>query len=277
MYMNPFSNDISRTSNWKKPLTMDGKLNLNAPLLSIKRPGGYIAEEMPSVVASSDLQSNRIPFCWEQAPGRPKNSESCNTNILEHESETPRPKLPPGRTWHPPPIPLHHHQVRVHDHDDGCDADIEDDEDDDQAFFSDAMEVLSLTEAIDIAEKADKARVWNSKSTDDLDGLTLESVEHSGSLSPSYIIERFLPDAAALATSSALSVSNNWNPKLPYMCSYDPESGADGHSYSSSSLKGCGLQMFLPWRMKHKICGVKSPVRKKNSAILQRSKQRNKH
>ncbi|XVE97130.1 hypothetical protein REPUB_Repub02eG0284200 [Reevesia pubescens] len=249
------------------------KLNLNAPLLSTRRPGagGHISDKVSctnSMVGWKD-SSNGIPFCWEQTPGKPKNLERNNID----EAETPRPKPPPGR-WRPPK-----EATNGDHHDEGCDADVDDydDDDDNDDVFSNAMEVLSLTEAIDIVEKAEKfhgsSDGLKSKSLEpsDLDGFNLEmSLEHSTDCpSPTFIIERFLPDATALAASSALNMSKT---KLPYLCNYSDQSTYVSQAVMKrstfSSPKHCGLEILLPWRMKHQPCGVKSPIKEIRSTNI---------
>ncbi|KAE8719455.1 Tetratricopeptide repeat (TPR)-containing protein isoform 1 [Hibiscus syriacus] len=242
------------------------KLNLNAPLLSTRRPpGGYISDEASCLnsVAGWKDSSDGIPFCWEQAPGKPKNSER-SSNV--DEAETPRPKPPPCR-WRPPKEETNRNYDHNHDHhDEGCDVDDYDD------VFSDAVEVLSLTEAIDIVEKTEKLHgSTKSLGPTDLDGLNLAmSLKHSDCPSPSFMIERFLPDAIELAASSALNMSKT---KLPYLCNYSDQSPCVSQSVIKrpplSSPKGCGLEMLLPWRMKHKLCSVRNPVKEKPTNIVQ--------
>ncbi|XVE76605.1 hypothetical protein DITRI_Ditri12bG0186400 [Diplodiscus trichospermus] len=257
------------------------KLNFDAPLLSTRRTGAgsHISDKLfrtNSLVGWKD-SSDGIPFCWEQAPGKPKNLEISN-NI--DDAETPRPKPPPSR-WIPPKEANTGDQDQAfpdlfHNHDDGCDADVDDYDDDGNAdVFSDAMEVLSLTEAMDIVEKAEKfhgsSEGLKSRSLEpsDLDGLNLESLGHSDCPSPNFIIERFLPDATALAAASALNLSKT---KLPYLCNYSGQSPCASQAVIKrpfSSPKRCGLEMFLPWRMKHKLCGVKCPIKERASNIVQ--------
>ncbi|XVF55045.1 hypothetical protein PTKIN_Ptkin06aG0005200 [Pterospermum kingtungense] len=264
------------------------KLNFNAPLLSTRRPaGGHVSDKLSrtnSLGGCKDQSNNGIPFCWEQAPGKPKNLDTSYNNDIDEAAETPRPKPPPGR-WRPVPKPAtngdHDH---YHDHDEGCDGDVDDydnddnnDDDDDDGVFSDAMEVLSLTQAMDIVEK--KEKYWHgscdgliSKSVEpsDLDGLNLESFEHSDHYpSPNFIMERFLPDATALAASSSTSSTLDMSKtKLPYLCNYSEQYSPcvsqaviKRPSFSWPSPKSCGMEILLPWRMKHKLCGVKSPVK----------------
>ncbi|XP_039000531.1 uncharacterized protein LOC120126389 [Hibiscus syriacus] len=246
------------------------KLNLNAPFLSTRRPVAavYISDEVSCINSS-----NGIPFCWEQAPGKPKNSERSNH---VDEAETPRPKPPPGR-WLPVPKEATNGDYgHSHDHhDEGCDADVDHyDNDDNNDVFSDAAEVLSLTEAIDIVEKTEKLHHESSKGLEpsEMDGMNLAmSLEHSDCPSPSFIIERFLPDAIALAASSALSMSKR---KLPYLCNYLDQSPCVSQavikrSSLSSSTKRCGLEMLLPWRMKHRLCSVRNPIKERPNNIMQ--------
>jgi hypothetical protein len=227
------------------------RLNFNAPLLSTRRIGGYSGEEVNSQGVSQQAASdNSIPFSWEQAPGKPKESERGD---IHDGDDTPRLRLPPCR-WHPSIDATNNHddhQAVINDHhDDSCDGDVDvdvdvdDDDDKDAAAFSDAMDVFSLSEAIDIVTKAEKV--------DEFNGLKLKLAESRGNESPNFIIKRFLPDATALAESSALNFSKSFSKKFPKPCNY-PE--------SSASPKGCGLEILFPWRMKHKLCGIKSPVR----------------
>jgi len=229
------------------------KLNFNAPLLSTRRIGGNYTGEEGVFQTASD---HRIPFSWEQAPGKPKDSERGD---IHGGDETPRPRLPPCR-WHPSIDATNNHHddhdqavINDHHHDDGCDGDGDvdvDDEENDDAAFSDAMDVFSLSEAIDIVTKAEKV------DESSFNGLKLKLAECRGNESPNFIIKRFLPDATALAESSALSFSKSFNKKFPKPCDYPEACGQ-----SSASPKGCGLEILFPWRMKHKLCGIKSPIR----------------
>lgn len=231
------ANSLNRT---KCPRMLD----FYAPLLSIRRPSGCTNNSQPNLQDAG----HSIPFCWEQAPGRPKDSQKSP------ESDTPRLRLPPGRL-HPHKQVSSNQDLHDLDRDDGCHGDADDDYDD---IFSNAMDVFSLTEAIDIAERAEQSH--------GLDGF---DVENNDSISPSYIIERFLPDAIALAASSVMNISRNLSKKLPYVCK-NPEACVSEAVRSSYSLrKSCGLDKFLPWRMKHRLCGIKSPVRQVYSANVQ--------
>ncbi|KAF5750793.1 hypothetical protein HS088_TW03G01133 [Tripterygium wilfordii] len=220
------------------------KLDFNLPLLSTRRPGGHADEEPYTIraqVSAMQDTSERIPFCWEQAPGKPKVDMERSNNP---DCETPRPKLPPCR-WHPSRTEAY----SVDDQNEGCEADVED------VAFSDAMDTFSLTEAIDIAQRAEDDHGLN--------GSNLESLNLSHSPSPNFMMERFLPDATALAASTALTT-------LPHLCSY-PEKVVVSNSYSSSH-KGCGLEILFPWRMKHKVCGIKSPVRRGSPNVVASAK-----
>lgn len=255
------------------------KLNFNAPLLSIRRSGGYTDEEQSCTNSQgvlADASDDRIPFSWEQAPGKPKDLDRGDTS----EVETPRPRLPPC-LWHPDIEAMSNDYPYdanddldnavddlddLDDLDDGCDGDVDDDYDDDAAF-SDAMDVFSLSEAIDIVTKAEKVQ--------EFDSLKLKLAESRGSESPNFIIRRFLPDATALAASSALAFSKNFNKRPPRQCNC-PEAcelhPVIGQSYAPP--KGCGLEILFPWRMKHKICGVKSPIRKDSLKVQPQSREK---
>lgn len=222
------------------------KLNLNAPLLSTRRLGSSVVGDISCSSYSVGAVQNaceRVPFSWEKAPGKPKYAErSDNTE----DDSTPRLRLPP-RHWLPP------NEARKANADHGGgDCDNNENSDD---VFSDAMDVFSLSEAIDIVQK--KAENANS---DNNDRLRLKLAESNGYQSPTYMINRFLPDATALAASSALHFSSDFEHNVCDTCSY-PEcymKGSKRHSYASS--KGCGLELLFPWRIKHKLCALESPV-----------------
>ncbi|KAK9289354.1 hypothetical protein L1049_007509 [Liquidambar formosana] len=252
------------------------KLDFNAPLLSTRRPGGVAAahEEMSRTdsLGISRETSGRVPFSWELAPGKPKDMQ--RSDIVD-ENPLP-PKLPPSR-WHLSKEVTDGYEDcnQIHDRDNGCDGDVDDDDDggggggggggdndDDDDVFSDAVDIFSLAESIDIVETGEKVH--------GLDGLSLEKVQSSGNPSPNFIIERFLPAATALA---ALSL----NKKLPHP-SYYPEEciSRTGRSYSSSTSGGCGIDTLFPWRMRHKLCGIKFPVRDSSMNLKPQSRVKRK-
>jgi len=226
------------------------KLNLNVPIMSTRRLGSIVAD---TSLSSSSLgtfhnTSERVPFSWEKEPGKPKDAERNGS------------KLPPCHRLFP--------RKEVADQSDvenGCDGEDYIDNNDD--LYSDAMDdVFSLSEALDIVQrKSEKAHSDNNNS------LKLKLAECSGYQSPTYMINRFLPDATALAaSSSALNFHSDFEENVCNTCSYPEcylsESGRHSNSYayascSSSSPKGCGLETFFPWRtMKHKFCAIESPV-----------------
>ncbi|XP_057502267.1 uncharacterized protein LOC130786057 [Actinidia eriantha] len=220
--------------------TCPRKLDYNAPFLSTRRPSGATNLQL-SRTNSKDVwrnMSERVPFSWEQTSGKPKNLETIDT----HDMILPPLKLPPGRL-HPPKETFKvNNSDGFRNDDDGCDGDVEDEDDDDA--FSDAIDMFSLSGS-NFIENFNQAN-W-------LGGINSE-IEHSSAQSPSFMIRRFLPDATALAAaSSGLAISKNLN-KIPQTKNYRERSYV-------SSPKGCGLEMFFPWRMKHKPCGLKSPVR----------------
>ncbi|KAJ0699567.1 hypothetical protein HanOQP8_Chr10g0357311 [Helianthus annuus] len=200
------------------------KLNLDAPLLSTRRPNAPIIHPR----AASWDSRNRVPFSWELSAGKPKDIGTQ----LDDEFTVPPPRPPPGRKV----------------------VEQEYDGDDD---FSDAMDTFSLSAAIDMVESAEMAK----RNSNMLDGVELDS---GGNQSPSFIIQRFLSDAKALAVSSGLpipkSISNQRDKCKTQMI--------------NSSPKGCGLGLdgLFTWRTKHKHkhkppCGVKSPVRVTSASV----------
>lgn len=240
-------------------------LNFNAPLLSTRRLTNppTTLQISSTNLASRNTSDFTIPFSWEQAPGKPKDFDAGDHNLL-NDQESPRPNLPPS-WWRPAPVQA----AGCFDHDDDgfdFDGDIDIDDDDnheelddtngntDRDAFSDAIDVFSLSEAIDIVEKSQKLEA--------ADGLKLKLAECRGEVTPNFIIQRFLPDAKALAASSALGISNCED---GYYNSENSSGRAVTRQYSYSPPKGCGLEVLFPWRMKHKLCGVKSPVRRASS------------
>lgn len=231
------------------------KLNFNAPLLSTKRLG-YSDFAVPSCLTSS-LDTVRIPFSWEQVPGTPK--DSARVDSID-DVETPRPRLPPC-LWRPIKVAAEPDVgVLAFDQDGGCDGDDDDDCDFNNKktdVFSDAFDALSLSEAFDIIQQSEtKAH------SDSNDGLRLNLEEFNREQSPTYMINRFLPDANALAASSVLHFSNDFDKKVCDTWNHDEVclrcSGRN--SCASSSPKGCGLGLLFSWGMKHKFCSIKSPV-----------------
>ncbi|KAA0037732.1 hypothetical protein IC582_019988 [Cucumis melo] len=242
------------------------KLNFNAPLLTTRRPAANVDLDRVSVSGSVRISlsttSDRVPFCWEQAPGKPKEyAERCHDSA-DHggDATTPRPTLPPG--WWRPPVQTRRNSRHLHCNDGHrCDdnVDVDDNNDENSSgsgyVLSDVMDVFSLSEAIDIVEKAEKAR----KFSDELNLKELklheeeeeEEERNNGNYnrSSNFMIERFLPDATALAASSVLN-RHAFSPQRVAKRPFSPP-------------KGCGLDVLFPWRIKHhhQLCGVKSPVR----------------
>ncbi|EXB54264.1 hypothetical protein L484_013993 [Morus notabilis] len=259
-------------------------LNFNAPLLSTRRPANSTTLELscPSIRRRNSTDDHhRIPFSWEKAPGKPKDPEKCSTH--DDENDTPRPKLPPS-LWRYQQILSTATNIPtkdvVSDDNIGCDADIDDDDINDMPeydIYSDAVDVFSLSEAIDIVERSQKAQ--ESSTTTTTDGLKMKIFEESrrDNQYPDFIIQRFLPDATALATASALgamSLKKSYEDykKSQMMMMNNSSSERVSATTSYSSPKGCGLELLFPWRMKRRLCGtVKSPVRTSSTMQLQRS------
>lgn len=235
------------------------KLNLNAPILSTRRFGSAVVDTSCSSSSLCTFQntSERVPFSWETEAGKPKDMGSGSSTTTARDGGTPRLKLPP---CHPNDVDNGDDLAFNDGDDDGCDDNKDD-------LFSDTMDdVFSLSEALDIVQK--KSEKAHSGDNYNNDGLKLKLAESNGYQSPTYMINRFLPDATALAASSASQFpSSDLEDKVCDTCSY-PEcflssgsvAAARYSSCASSSPKGCGLELLFPWRMKHKFCALDTPV-----------------
>ncbi|CAN0879679.1 hypothetical protein LINGRAHAP2_LOCUS13211 [Linum grandiflorum] len=249
------------------------ELDFNLPLLSTRRQCNDVVFEERSTNSinlpqRSSRDIHRVPFCWERAPGKPKRPPA----EVGAEDVTPRLRLPPCR-WNPKadeandavlsrdvddackPCPV----SSCHEDDDGCDADVDDDLDD---YYSNAyMDALSLTEAIDIAQRGDIKGCGGTSFGRKLDGER-NTYNDAGGEYPNFMMERFLPDATALAAAS--SVIYAANKMMPPSGSPPPPNGYQSPTEASViAQKGCGFDALFPWRgmNKHKLCNAKNAER----------------
>ncbi|KAL5704347.1 hypothetical protein ACHQM5_022789 [Ranunculus cassubicifolius] len=210
------------------------KLNLNAPILSTRRGGSPCLKPPPrtTTVDQQEGSTQRVPFSWEQVPGTPKGGISRK---LKSEELKP-PKLPPCQQWHS--------SKKI--------ASSGLDEDD---VFSDAIDMLSMSESLEIAASGKS----HSRGLCSLDLKIIEAREHQ---SPDFIIQKFLPDANALAETSYV-------PSRPSHCSrqsIDSEfamqcGGVRGVEGRVTASKACGIGLLLfPRRAKQTVCGLKDPI-----------------
>ncbi|XP_021769521.1 uncharacterized protein LOC110733765 [Chenopodium quinoa] len=246
------------------------RLDLNAPLLSTRRSNltPAIVRDMRSSLELSRAGSlrglsNRVPFSWEQSPGKPKDAITSDQNGVEEGNKVlPLPKPPPFRWQEDVPTLTNHNNGDNGD----CGEGIADknknnnDNNDDGGSFSDAIDLFSLAESLTTSERLDLESDFNGD---------------NGSLSPNFMIQRFLPAATALAASSlsALAANKDKNNHPSSDKNYMRVLSSSNHfsegscvprvaGEAYSSTKGCGFQIFFPWRAKHRLCGVKSPVRR---------------
>lgn len=261
--------------------TCPKKLNFNARFLSTRRLANLNTNNNTNQLSYTNQQDysnscntssiDRIPFSWEQAPGKPRFVNTRQNSHDNVEDITPRLKLPPS--WSCPP-----RETQLNDdNDDGCDGDVDDDNYDDNddggeevigyrdydTSSLDEMDVFSLSEAIDIVERSQKFEKQKNHSLK-------QKLEESKNeyQSPNFIIQRFLPDATALAASSASLNSFNQSCSTNKTETSEAQPVVHSHSYSSDP-KGCGFQVFLPnWHMKSRICGIKSPVKLSHRHIV---------
>lgn len=213
-----------------------GQLHLHTPLLSTRRFAGL--PRLNTKRSDSDIEhgcdtSRRIPFLWERVPGTPKFSDG-----QDHSTDEPPqpPKLPPGRLHHP------------------CkegDVGHNNDDDDDNDAYLDAIDMVSFFESFGTEDTG----------IGGVSGLDSKAVQlqSKGDHSPSFIMNRFLPAANALANSSKKSskkVTKKESPKHPSSTS-KLRIGMVSHR-PFSPPKSCGL-VFFPWVLKQALCGSKSP------------------
>ncbi|CAN4106147.1 unnamed protein product [Withania somnifera] len=225
------------------------KLDFSAPLLSTRRSSekSMSCSNIPPQL-SLDI-FNRVPFSWEQSPGKPKEMGVTNIEIV------PRPKLPPCM-WHTRKELATSTTTKSYDevYDGNIDNDGHDNYEDvrnvdNHDVFSDALDVFSLGESTDMINETEHRRsnTWTNME------LVEDSYEWSTNKPavPNFIIQRFLKDAKELAISSALE--NNRKKLLN-----DEQNGRPGNF--SPKAASCGFDMFIPWRIKPKPCCVKNSV-----------------
>lgn len=202
--------------------------------------------------------SRSVPFLWERVPGVPK--EHMVWRNEEEEVFTPRP--PPGH-WRPPLNFNKSTNDGDNDYDDTTNASETD-------MFSDALDKMSLSESLGVPCRLSVSKEMGPCVT----------------RAPSFIMNRFLPAANALAASSAAlstaalpkyssrqacsSPNDLAKPRLRDLAFADATNiraglglgqNQFGDARPASPTKACGIMLSLPWTMKRAICGLKSPIR----------------
>ncbi|XP_060202177.1 uncharacterized protein LOC132630632 [Lycium barbarum] len=241
------------------------KLDFSAPLLSTRRPIEKSLSSSNNIPPQLSLDIfNRVPFSWEQSPGKPK---EMVTNIIEI---VPPPKLPPCM-WHTRKELATSTTIS---YDEVCDGDIDNDDHDnyeDDArniidnhdVFSDALDVFSLGESIDDMIETD----YRESNTSTNKEVVEEPYYYKPSV-PNFIIQRFLQDAKELAISTALENSRK---KL-----LEDEQNGRPCNFSPKAAS-CGFDMFIPWKIKHKPCCVKNSVVAASPRMRPQWSNRDKH
>lgn len=150
---------------------------LDSPLPTPRRSCCGSAADTPRSSAGASPQRTHVPFSWESSPGVPKDAGGGN---LDRDVLPPKP--PPGRGGSATPCHAH---ARAY-HGNTTDATSNDDDDDEEDTFSDALDRIS---------SSDRLAAFSAR---------LSSIDGAGSRrSPSFIMDRFLPAANSIATTSA--------------------------------------------------------------------------
>lgn len=242
------------------------QLNLNVPLLSTRRSPTGLSSSLAHTAPTSMDATNMVPFSWERIPGEPKEMETDRGSSFD---ATPPPKLPPGR-WQPIPTEEAIYSTIVgsghaanhccqgsgslcDDHG-GVSSGIDCEYRDGEQCCSYAIDIFSLGESTSGEDAEDNCR---DGATEDRQSALGES-NYNGCHSPNFMMQRFLPDAQAIAEASVMNkapplpsdASSNFSRAVRIKRSYDSPKGGCG----------LGLSSFFSWRMKHKPCSVKSPV-----------------
>ncbi|PKU62188.1 uncharacterized protein LOC110112922 [Dendrobium catenatum] len=233
-------------------------IHLDVPLISTRRPSNHTFNTCSPELYSGDT-SRRVPFLWERVPGVPKDGSSRLDEEADFFFFPPKP--PPGRSHSPTPCANYYHSSE----DDGNDGDVDscsDGDSEEDRWVCDAVEKVSLpySSAMDCRDCRGVHR------------------------SPSFIMNRFLPAANAIAARSTPTI-----PKHPtrrtvrstlshrlqrelIKSQQQKQSITAINSSSSNAIaiqqshhphlpsKACGLRVFFPWTFKQTPCGHKSPV-----------------
>lgn len=161
---------------------------LESPLPTPRRSCCGRSADMPPAArrgcADASPQRGHVPFKWESSPGVPKTKSAAAAGGGKEREVLPLPKPPPGRcgTCHAARA-----RARACHHHSNAATDSSSDQQQDDDTFSDALDRIS--------------------SSDRLAGLSARLSAIDGVFgsrrSPSFIMDRFLPAANAIATTSA--------------------------------------------------------------------------
>ncbi|KAK6779774.1 hypothetical protein RDI58_021958 [Solanum bulbocastanum] len=245
------------------------KLDFSAPLLSTRRSSEK-SFSCPNQL-SIDI-FDRVPFSWEQSPGKPKEMRLA-TNI----EIVPPPKLPPCM-WHATKDQLlgtSSTTTTTKSYDEVYDGDIDNDDHDvirnidNHDAFSDALDVFSLgDESID--DMINDETEYRKSNKEVVHEECYDWCTNKPAV-PNFIIQRFLKDAKELAISSALE--NNRKKLLED----EQINGRRTYNFSPKATVSCGFDMFIPWRIKPKPCCVKNSVVAASPRMRPQWSNRDKH
>ncbi|XP_020583196.1 uncharacterized protein LOC110026558 [Phalaenopsis equestris] len=236
-------------------------IHLDVPLISTRRPSNQTYSNCSPELCSVDT-SRRVPFLWEREAGVPKDGSGRKKEDFFFFP----PKPPPGRRANPVPY-VYYNDTE----DDGNDGDVDscsDGDSEEERWVCDTVDKVSLpcSSALDCRE--------------------FRGVHGS----PSFIMNRFLPAANAIATHSTPTIPKHPTRRSsPSTLSHRLQreliksqqqkqaaaaaTAATATKSSSSNAitaqqshhphlpsKSCGLHSFFPWTLKQTPCGHKNPV-----------------
>uniref|UniRef100_A0A0D9WHK1 Uncharacterized protein n=1 Tax=Leersia perrieri TaxID=77586 RepID=A0A0D9WHK1_9ORYZ len=176
----------------------------------------------------SPPQRMHVPFSWESSPGVRKDDAACGGNGKVLREVLLPPRLPPGRFGvGAGGTPAHAH-ARAYFGNGNATTDTKSSDEDDGDAFSDALDRISAS---------DRFAAFSAR---------LSSIDGVGSLRlPSFIMDRFLPAANAIATTSADKRPKK-TPRRHYNSKHDEDTSAAAAIRRAQSLRRASAREHQP-------------------------------